>query len=246
LYEDSYNVWVAFAVVEGAFYYEIGEMKGTATFGDIVICPPETVFKRVIMTPLTFYYFEFSWSDGTKSIEPEAKTGLSIPSGKISLLDTARLAQNYNAMRKWKDWPLSTNSSLYNHYLRDLWLMYCEEQSEGSGADFVNNEDPLMQEAHSLIHQKAFSTLNLKQIASLLGITPVQLTKKFTSAYGVTPQRYLTSLRLNKAKMLLLESKMTVEQISECCGYLNGFYLNRIFAKYEHMTPSQYRKTHRV
>ena len=71
---------------------------------------------------------------------------------------------------------------------------------------------------------------------------PVVITRSF----GVTPLRYLTSLRLNKAKMLLLETNMTIEQISECCGYQNGFYLNRVFVKYEHTTPSRYRNTHRM
>ncbi|RKN85521.1 helix-turn-helix domain-containing protein [Paenibacillus ginsengarvi] len=247
LYEDVYKMWVLFAVVSGSFYYEIGDEKGSAAFGDIVLCPPDTPFRRVVNAPLTFYYFEFIWAD-TQQLGPQRGEEM-LPTGKISILDTNRLAQNYTMMKKWRSWPLSVRIPQYNHFCQDLWLLYCDGLGEGNlpaEKAFDPHSDPLMQEAQRLIQQRAFATLNLKEIASALDITPVQLTKKFNAAFGVTPLRYLTSLRLNKAKTLLLETKMTIEQISECCGYQNGFYLNRVFVKYEHTTPSLYRKTHRI
>jgi AraC-like DNA-binding protein len=244
MYEDIYTEWVIFAIEEGAFYYEIGNEKGMATFGDLVICPPDTVFRRVIVTPLTFYFFWLNWTEGPGSGDT------AIPAGKISILNTARLAHNYAAMKKWQGWPGVVRLSQYSHYCRDMWLMYCEELGEGETRikheAIPNPVDPSMQEAQSLIHQRAFTKLSLNQVASTLGITPVQLTKRFNASYGVTPLRYLTALRLKKAKHLLLDTKMTIEQIAECCGYQNGFYLHRLFAKYEHMTPSHYRKTHRI
>lgn len=247
MYEDIYTEWVIFAIEEGAFYYEIGEEKGTATFGDIVICPPDTMFRRVIVTPLTFYFFWLAWTEGPGSGDAGESA---IPVGKISILNTARLTHNYASMKKWQAWPGKIRLLQYSHYFRDMWLTYCEELGEGTRRTkqelSPNPVDPTMREAQSLIHQRAFTKLNLNQVASSLGITAVQLTKRFSAAYGVTPLRYLTELRLKKAKMLLMDSKMTIEQIAECCGYQNGFYLHRVFAKYEHMTPSHYRKTYRV
>lgn len=245
-YEDVYTTWVMFAVEKGSFYYEIGDQKGTATLGDLVLCPPGTPFRRVIITPLTFYYFELSWT-ATQTFGAAGEED--IPFGKISIFDTARLEQNYATMRKWQSWPKEVYISKNTHYCRDMWLLYCDGLEEGvlpDEADKGQPQDPLMREARQMISQRAFTSLNLKEIASALGITPMQLTKKFSAAFGVTPVRYLTSLRLTKAKTLLIETDLTIEQISECCGYQNGFYLTRIFAKYEHTTPSHYRKTYRV
>ncbi|RKN86264.1 helix-turn-helix domain-containing protein [Paenibacillus ginsengarvi] len=241
LYEDIYKIWVMFVVESGSFYYEIGESKGTATFGDIVICPPDTVFRRVIVTPLTFYYVELVWEGpGAEKV---------IPAGSISISNTSRLAQNYAVMKKWKAWPISMKSRKYKHYLQDLWQLYCDELGEGSlsgESEEDRQPEPLMQQAHLMIQQHAFRALNLKDIAEVLDISPVQLTKKFTASFGVTPLRYLTSLRLGKAKRLLVETDMTIEHIAENCGYQNGFYLHRMFVKYEHTTPSHYRKSHRI
>lgn len=97
-YEDIYKVWVMFAVESGSFYYEIGDEKGSATFGDFVLCPPNTPFRRVINTPLSFYFFELNWVDTQQSSAHRGEE--MIPAGKISVLDTTRLAQNYAMMKK--------------------------------------------------------------------------------------------------------------------------------------------------
>lgn len=241
LYEDIYKTWVMFVVESGSFYYEIGESKGTATFGDIVICPPETAFRRVIVTPLTFYYVELVW-DGQNGEKV-------IPAGNISIRDTSRLAQNFAVMKKWKAWPISVKAPKYKHYLQDIWLLYCDELGEGSlpgEPEGDRKPDPVMRQAQLMIQQQAFRMFNLKDIAAALGISPVQLTKRFSSSFGINPLSYLTSLRLAKAKRLLVETDLTIEHISENCGYQNGFYLHRMFVKYEHTTPSHYRKSHRL
>ncbi|MFC3767458.1 helix-turn-helix domain-containing protein [Paenibacillus sp. GCM10012303] len=246
LYEDTYDIWVMFAIESGSFYYEIGDQKGSATFGDLVLCPPGVPFRRVINTPLTFYYFELTWRPSDEG-PPHDESML--PIGKISLFDTSRLTHNYNLMRKWQSWPSDISLPQYSHYCLDIWLLYCDELGEGFMQSISSKSiqtDPLMQEAQSLIQQHAFSQLNLRTVAADLGISPAQLTKRFSACYGITPLRYLTSLRLEKAKTLLLETRMTIDSISECCGYQNGFYLNRVFVKNEKTTPSQYRKASRL
>ncbi|MDF2721147.1 MAG: hypothetical protein K0Q59_822 [Paenibacillus sp.] len=60
----------------------------------------------------------------------------------------------------------------------------------------------------------------------------------------MTPSKYLTSLRLEKAKKLLAETNWTLDQISGSCGYQNGFYLSRVFKANCLVTPNQYRKEH--
>jgi transcriptional regulator GlxA family with amidase domain len=86
----------------------------------------------------------------------------------------------------------------------------------------------------------------MKQLSSGLGISPVQFTRRFQAAYGQTPIDFLTSLRLQKAQALLLETELTLEQVADQCGYENGFYLSRMFSKKLNISPSAYRKSHRI
>ncbi|RKN75787.1 helix-turn-helix domain-containing protein [Paenibacillus ginsengarvi] len=248
LYKDIYRHWVIFAVEEGSFYYEINSVKGTASPGDLVLCPPETAFCRIVMSQLTFFVIRLHWktADG-RELEPD---GLhNIPVGKINIQDTGRLTANFEAMKRLRERFEPLDMIKGNHYLHDIWLLFCEELSadeQSAEPAQAKQSDEVTQKARSLIQKHALETISLKEIASSLGISAVQLTKKFKTAYDVTPIQYLTSIRLNKAKKLLLETNMTLEKISECCGYQNGYYLNRIFMKHLNVTPTQFRKTHRV
>src|SRR5690606_10561520 len=51
--------WIMFVVENGRFTYQIDNVDGEATTGDIVLCPPFTPFRREITVPLSFHYFKF-------------------------------------------------------------------------------------------------------------------------------------------------------------------------------------------
>lgn len=64
------------------------------------------------------------------------------------------------------------------------------------------------------------------------------LFKKF---FGENFSDYLWNMRLEKAKFLLLETDMSIEQISVNVGYLNATSFRRKFKQETGITPSQYR-----
>jgi len=244
LYKDTYEEWVLFAVEEGTFHYRIGEHSGTAGFGDLVLCPPGTPFRRVIVTPLTFHFFRVAWEGGEG--QDAARNG-AIPTGKISIRNTMRLASSYQLFRRAEALQPGVKQRMQNHYFRDIWYLYAAENEHFlPDTGLPETGDPLMQKAASLILRQAFLPLHLGELAKSLNLSPSQFSKRFKKSYDMTPLQYLTRIRLDKAKSLLLETKLTLEQISECCGYPNGFYLNRVFSKQIHSTPSQYRKAHQV
>ncbi|MCZ8523462.1 helix-turn-helix domain-containing protein [Paenibacillus mucilaginosus] len=51
---------------------------------------------------------------------------------------------------------------------------------------------------------------------------------------------------MQRARTLLLETSLTLDEIADRCGYENGFYLSRIFSRKMRVPPSVYRKIHRV
>lgn len=206
-YEDTYKEWTIFAVESGSFYYELGEDKGIATFGDLLICPPKTPFRRVIVKPLTFFALRLRWynREGTR-IEPTESQEFF--TGNINIQNTSRLSANYTMMKKFETFDNERRLHRISHYVQDIWLLYCGESGEETGADNrikPNQPDPIMLKASSLIQKHAFQTIDLKQIAAALGLSPARLTQKFKTDYGITPMQHLTSIRLEKAKRLLLE-----------------------------------------
>ena len=54
---------------------------------------------------------------------------------------------------------------------------------------------------------------------------------------------YVNGLRLNKAKSLLRDSKLSMEEIADACGFSSANYLGLVFKKEMGISPLNYRKT---
>ena len=53
---------------------------------------------------------------------------------------------------------------------------------------------------------------------------------------------YLTNMRLEKAKKLLVSTALSVAEIAEQCGYSDYRVFTKVFKKTEGITPSQFRR----
>lgn len=245
-YEERYTEWNIFAVEEGSFHYDLDGDAGTAAFGDLVFCKPGVRLRRVVITPLTFQIFRVRWhKTAGEAIPPDE---LPISAGKLSIRNAERLAYTYAQLRAAQKLPSAMRDRLQNHYVQDLWLTHVQEAERepiksGQGARPAN---PLMRKAAAAIQERAFEPLSLKTLAAELNMPSYRLSREFKAAFGVTPMQHLSALRLEKAKLLLIETELTLAQIAECCGYETGFYINKLFQKQLGMTPAVFRATHRV
>lgn len=95
-----------------------------------------------------------------------------------------------------------------------------------------------------LIQNEKTSPNNLSDLATGVGISPSQLSRRFYAALGVTPATYRTQQKLQKACRYMLNTDWSLDQISEACGFANAFYFSRVFSKHMQCSPSIWRKTH--
>jgi AraC family transcriptional regulator len=242
LQEDVNDIWVIFAVEEGSFTYKIGPQEGTASFGDLVFCPPGATFRREVIHPLSFHVILLRWvneENGTLLMED------GIPVGKVTVHDLHRLTSTYTYLRKWAEFSSDSSTALRHHFVTDIWMQVVEEWHSDSRAP-SSVKDILVQKAIDFMLEHAASSFNLKQLAMELGLTQVQFTRRFKKLTGMAPLDYLTSLRLQKVQKFLLDSDLNLQQIAGKCGFENEFYLSRVFKKHMRITPSHYRKLHRL
>ncbi len=123
---------------------------------------------------------------------------------------------------------------LLNGFLVPIGILLQESQS--------NNIVNIAREVTDYIQTNyADAMLSLEFCASRYEMDPTYLSKVFKKATGKTFIDYLTDVRLYKAKELLLNSHILVNQVAEKVGY-QGNYFNRVFKKRFHMSPGQYRE----
>ena len=85
-------------------------------------------------------------------------------------------------------------------------------------------------------------TVDVESIAQHMHITPRTLQRRMTKTLSVTPQAYLTQVRMNKAKYLLLNYRdITIAEVAERCGYTLMTNFTRAFIRYYGMKPSEMR-----
>jgi YesN/AraC family two-component response regulator len=82
---------------------------------------------------------------------------------------------------------------------------------------------------------------SLSALAAEYGYSPTYLGKLFHKSIGISFSNYLTNARINHAKILLLNSKLSVGEIAEKLGYYDaGHFINQ-FKKTVGCTPNAYR-----
>lgn len=84
--------------------------------------------------------------------------------------------------------------------------------------------------------------ITLDDLSKTFYLHPVYLQRKFKQEYDVSPTDYITRLRINHAKDYLISTNLSIEEISYKTGFSTPSYFIRVFKKFEHCTPHQYRK----
>lgn len=100
---------------------------------------------------------------------------------------------------------------------------------------------PAVAAAIDVIYRRYDEPLTLSDLAREVFISPFHLCRLFVRGTGVTPGRYLTSVRLFEAKRLLLSSTLTVSDVVCAVGYSSVGTFTTRFTRAVGMTPSQYR-----
>ncbi|NJR60129.1 MAG: helix-turn-helix transcriptional regulator [Cyanobacteria bacterium CRU_2_1] len=96
------------------------------------------------------------------------------------------------------------------------------------------------------IHANFHQSIELKQLANLEGYNLTYYCKWFKQRTGMTPKTYLQTLRLQKAKELLMDSDRSILQIAQQVGYEHHSSLTRLFQQHENITPIGYRQQIRM
>ena len=83
--------------------------------------------------------------------------------------------------------------------------------------------------------------LSLNSIAEHIHISPVYLSSLFTKEVGQSITQYLQAQRIEHARQLLLETRDSVDAVSERVGYSDAKYFAQVFKRIVGVTPAAYR-----
>jgi two-component system, response regulator YesN len=120
------------------------------------------------------------------------------------------------------------------------------DEQEGRDGPLPGNKGALLAEqAKNIAEEQYDREIGIAQVAFMLQVTPNYLSAVFHNHTGMKFTRYLTDLRLEKAKKLLAESSLTVKEIAGRVGYGSGRYFSGLFRQETGISPTDYMKRYR-
>lgn len=85
-------------------------------------------------------------------------------------------------------------------------------------------------------------TCSLDELSGRVSLSKYHLLRRFKQETGRTPHEYLTALRLRRAKELLTETQLSVEEVGYQCGFASSTAFIRSFRQATAITPASFRK----
>ncbi|MBQ7859847.1 MAG: helix-turn-helix transcriptional regulator [Faecalibacterium sp.] len=100
---------------------------------------------------------------------------------------------------------------------------------------------PLVAEAVNHIRHNYAGLYGVEELSEYLGVSKSHLVRAFGAAMGVSPGKYLTGVRIEAAKRLLLHREYSLEIVASLCGFSGANYLCRVFKKETGLSPAAWR-----
>lgn len=107
---------------------------------------------------------------------------------------------------------------------------------QGESVSFSHFEDAL-----NYLNRHIYVRVTVEELSSYLRLDPSQIYRIFKQRTGLSPQRYITNLRMDKACELLLKTDLPVKDISEWFNFEYQSHFTKQFKNALGVSPTEYR-----
>ncbi|MDR0909354.1 MAG: AraC family transcriptional regulator [Spirochaetaceae bacterium] len=118
-----------------------------------------------------------------------------------------------------------------------LWQVF----QNASLDDYDAEMPPKIREVRAYLNSHFIEDISLDSLSARFAVSKYHLCRQFEKFVGKSPIEYLNTERLKTAKTLLSATDMTMEAIAYEVGFNEPLPFYRMFKKYEHITPGEYR-----
>ena len=104
-----------------------------------------------------------------------------------------------------------------------------------------NSESPVIRRAREFIVENQADDLSLGQVARAVNTSTFHFCKMFKKATGLNFTEYVSRVRVEKARNLLLNPNLRISEIAYEVGFQSLTHFNRVFKKFTGLSPTDYR-----
>jgi len=120
-----------------------------------------------------------------------------------------------------------------------LLISYMMEETQKDGLE--SGDSDFVKTAVKYMNENYMRDIRTDEIARAVGFERSYFYKRFTRQMNMSPKEYLTGIRLNKSLALIRTGEYSLGQVAGLVGYKDYMSFARIFKKYFHVSPKEYR-----
>ncbi|MGY4318110.1 AraC family transcriptional regulator [Bradyrhizobium sp. JR3.5] len=96
--------------------------------------------------------------------------------------------------------------------------------------------------AKEIMRTRLASNLTIADVAAECKLTPSHFARSFRRSTGVAPHEFLSQLRIDEAKRLMLTTRLPLADIALICGFGDQSYFTRVFSRSVGASPGAWRR----
>lgn len=223
-------------VVEGVLTVSINENTKNLREGDLAVCLSNDIhsFNTDLVSKSMFIIFsseiisDYLGKKINKTLESPFIEKSNIDETTISFIDTL-----------FDEFHNSNNKFVVKGFLYSIFgKLDCNFKFK----DNIQSYNNTIQNLLKYIESHYSENIRLESISKELGYSKFHISRLFTKKIGYQFNEYVNRLRINKAQRLLIETDMSILNISMECGFESYRNFNRVFKEFTGFTPTSFKK----
>jgi AraC family transcriptional regulator len=97
-----------------------------------------------------------------------------------------------------------------------------------------------LQQVVDYIHAHLDRDLSLKELAAVVQMSAHYFSQLFKQSTGITPHQYVIHCRIERAKELLMQGKLTIADVAKVVGFVDQSHFHRHFKRLVGITPKAF------
>lgn len=216
-------------IVSGSTEYNFGSYHFTAEPGDIMFLSRGSVYSMDVKGNYSFIFADFDFYDKDIALKSEVFH----PQNKSASENLFRTLLHKHTAKKinYREECCSLLYSIYALFLQCRFAPYMPGKKRAQldgGLQYISQN-----------YTK--SDLSVSEISAASSMSEPHFRRLFREMYSMAPAKYITVLRVNRAKELLSYSNLSITEISEKIGFSGIYYFCRVFREKTGCTPGEYR-----